>query len=66
MLAEMVRVCKPGGRVLKADLILPAAKIEAYDRMERIRDPSHVRVLTSSELLDMFVWAGLVDIHQSG
>ena len=66
VLAEMVRVCKPGGRVLVADLLLPPAKIEAYDQMERIRDPSHVRVLAASELLGMFTRAGLVDIQQSG
>ena len=65
VLAEMVRVCEPGGRVLVADLVLPPAKIEAYDRMERMRDPSHVRVLTESELLGMFTKAGLVDLQQS-
>lgn len=66
VLAEMVRVCQPGGRVLVADLLLPPAKIEAYDCMERIRDPSHVTVLTESELLGMFTRAGLVAIQKSG
>lgn len=47
---EMIRVCKPGGIVMVADVALPDEKRKAYDRMELLRDPSHTGVLTP----DMF------------
>ena len=66
VLAEMVRVCKPGGRVAVADLALPTDKIVAYDRMEKLRDPSHVHVLTESELQGLFQAVELRNIQRSG
>ena len=47
VVAEMCRVCKQGGRVAVADVFTSAdpAKAEAYNRLERLRDPSHVRAL---------------------
>lgn len=66
VLAEMVRVCKPGGRVAVADLALPADKIMAYDRMEKLRDPSHVHVLTESELQGLFQAVELRNIQRAG
>jgi ubiquinone/menaquinone biosynthesis C-methylase UbiE len=66
VLAEMVRVCKPGGRVAVADLALPADKIVAYDRMEKLRDPSHVRVLTESEMQGLFQAVELRNILRAG
>ncbi len=66
VLAEMVRVCKPGGRVAVADLVLPADKIVAYDQMEKLRDPSHVHVLTESELHDLFQAVGLRHVQRAG
>jgi ubiquinone/menaquinone biosynthesis C-methylase UbiE len=53
VLAEMVRVCRPGGRVLVADIAIPPAKQEAFNRMEKRRDPSHTSHLTPAELLQM-------------
>ncbi len=66
VLAEIVRVCKPSGRVVVADLVLPPEKVAAYDRMERLRDPSHVRVLTEAELRGLLTAVGLVDLRWSG
>ena len=47
VLAEMVRVCQPGGRVCVADVYVTSdAQDEAYNRIELLRDPSHVRHCT--------------------
>lgn len=62
----MARVCKPGGRVAVADLALPADKIAAYDRMEKLRDPSHVHVLTESEMQGLFQAVELRNVQRAG
>jgi ubiquinone/menaquinone biosynthesis C-methylase UbiE len=59
LLIEMARVTKPSGRVVVADLILPAEKGRVYDAAERLRDPSHRRVLADDELVELFAVAGL-------
>ena len=59
VLGEMVRVCAPGGTVLVADPAPAAEKAAAYDRIERLRDPSHVRALPLGGHLDLFRQAGL-------
>jgi len=66
VLAEMARVCRTAGRVAVADLVLPAEKAPAYDQMERLRDPSHVRVLAEAELRGLLTAAGLVDLRWAG
>lgn len=62
-LAEMLRVAKPGARVAIADMVLPRAQGAVYDRMERLRDPSHVRTLTREELVALAIGAGLRELR---
>lgn len=51
VLAEMVRVCTPGGRIVVVDVFTSGPEqAEAYNRMEKLRDPSHVRALALEEL----------------
>jgi ubiquinone/menaquinone biosynthesis C-methylase UbiE len=61
VLAEMCRVCRPGGRVVVADLLASSdpTKAEAFHRMEMLRDPSHARALTLEALRDLFRAADL-------
>lgn len=56
VLAEMKRVCQPGGRMVLADVHAAAdpERAAAFNRMERLRDPSHVRALPLAE------WESLV------
>ena len=61
-LAEMKRVCEPGGRVMVMDAAPESGKAEAYNQMEKLRDPSHVRAAPAEELLQMAREAGLVDL----
>jgi hypothetical protein len=62
----MARVAKPGGSVVVADLILPPDKVAAYDAVERLRDPSHVRVLSNAELAEIMARVGLVELRWAG
>jgi ubiquinone/menaquinone biosynthesis C-methylase UbiE len=61
VLKEMVRVCAPGGHVLIADMhtSTDSAKGAEFNRMELLRDPSHVRALPVAELKALFPAAGL-------
>jgi SAM-dependent methyltransferase len=61
VLAEMRRVCRPGGRVVVCDLTASddPAKAVAFHRIEILRDPSHVRALTLPDLRALFEAAGL-------
>jgi SAM-dependent methyltransferase len=66
VLAEVCRVCRPGGRIVIADVTPQARARAAYDAMERLRDPSHVGALTAEELRDLGREAGLVAVDHDG
>jgi SAM-dependent methyltransferase len=60
-LAEMVRVARPGGRIVLCDAVVSddPAKAAAFNAMERFRDPSTVEFRTLAYLVALFAGAGL-------
>jgi ubiquinone/menaquinone biosynthesis C-methylase UbiE len=63
VLAEMVRVCKPGGKVMVIDVVQPPDKAVAYDQLEKLRDPSHTHALTFPEMDTIIEASGLSNIR---
>lgn len=59
VLREMRRLVAPGGRVVVVDSTPVAAKADAFNRMERLRDPSHVRSLPVDEHRELYARVGL-------
>lgn len=59
--AEMTRVCRPGGRIVLCDGVASAdpAKAAAFNAMERHRDPSTAEFRTLRYLAALFDGAGL-------
>lgn len=68
VLAEMIRVCTPHGRIVVIDLSPDPAKAAAFDGIEKLRDPSHVHAWPAGELRRLGDAAGLSELafHQYG
>lgn len=60
-ITEMARVCRPGGRVMIMDIVSSEdpSRSEYHNRMEKLRDRSHVREYPRSVLERMITGAGL-------
>ncbi len=66
VLQEMKRVCARGGRVAVIDSAPAADKADAFNRMERVRDPSHVRAMPIEELRGLYRTAGFAEPRVTG
>ncbi|WP_224338132.1 class I SAM-dependent methyltransferase [Haloprofundus halobius] len=64
VLQQMARVCRPNGTVGVADLIVSeySKRGNYQNRFEQLRDPSHVRALSMSSLIELFTENGL-EVH---
>ena len=61
VLREMTRVARPGGRVVVVDSTPRRERADAFNRMERLRDPSHVRSMPVEEHRDLYARVGLAE-----
>jgi SAM-dependent methyltransferase len=66
VVAELARVTRPGGRVLVVDQLAPddPAEAAALHEFETVRDPSHTRLLTDTELKELFAANGLALVRE--
>ncbi|GLQ31980.1 class I SAM-dependent methyltransferase [Litoribrevibacter albus] len=64
VLSEMVRVCKPGGTVVVADVEIHPDQSELYNRIERLRDPSHTRAMEHADYQRMFGQSVFSEVKQ--
>jgi ubiquinone/menaquinone biosynthesis C-methylase UbiE len=63
-ISQMGRVCREGGRVAIIDLVADGARNEAFNDMERRRDPSHTHALAVEELHEHMATAG-IDVNHT-
>ena len=65
VLAEIRRVLRPAGRLIAADVVSSEDADEAalHNSLEKLRDPTHVRMFSASELVDLLGSAGFRVVH---
>jgi len=59
VLKEMKRVATPGGKVMVVDSAPAPDRADAFNRVEKLRDPSHVRAMPADEHKSLYAKAGL-------
>jgi hypothetical protein len=59
----MIRVCKQDGRIVIIDVTPESNKVDEYNRVEKLRDPSHIKAFTFKKLSKMMEEAGLVNLE---
>jgi ubiquinone/menaquinone biosynthesis C-methylase UbiE len=62
VLAEMARVCARDGRVAINDLSPEFETADAFNRIEKLRDPSHMRAMSPAELRALGSAIGLEEV----
>jgi ubiquinone/menaquinone biosynthesis C-methylase UbiE len=64
-ISEMERVLRPGGKIVISDIVSPEdmAKSEYQNKMEKLRDPSHVKHYQTSEILQMLEKQGFYIVY---
>jgi ubiquinone/menaquinone biosynthesis C-methylase UbiE len=62
LIQEMKRVCRPGGVVVISDVVTIGSleQAQSFNRLEMLRDPSHVANLPHHQLRELFTANGLV------
>lgn len=67
VLAEMVRVVRPQGTIVIADVLSSddAEEAELHNALEILRDPSHVRMLSRPQLLSLLRSSGLTVVSEA-
>jgi ubiquinone/menaquinone biosynthesis C-methylase UbiE len=63
VLDDMIRVCKHGGRIVIIDVTPESSKANEYNKVEKLRDPSHVKAFTFKELTNLMEESGLVNLE---
>lgn len=63
VLNELIRVCKYDGRIVIIDVTPEPDKVDEYNKVEKLRDPSHVKAFTFKSLRSLMEESGLVNLE---